>query len=135
MRSVPLVSGSKSKESTTNLFWAFIGSLLLIFGEVRIVPSGIYTLLGWTCTIVCFWAVERADDFFSTRWAWSLDVLHYVLVKIGGVWIVLCALGAFPTRHLTLGCYVAMEGSTLMLCIYHSSWTTHVNICVWSYSI
>ena len=53
MHSIPPVSGSKSKESTANLFWAFTGSLLLILGKARIVPGGIYTLLGWPYTVVC----------------------------------------------------------------------------------
>ena len=88
-----------------------------------------------TCAVVCCMAAKRADVIFFTRWAWFPDVLHCVLVETRGVCEVLYVIDTFRCTVLTLGCCAAMEDGALVLCIYSTSWTTHVIIRVWSYSL
>ena len=80
-----------------------MGSLFVLNGEALIVRGWDPPSLGMTYAILCCLAAERAGVLFSTHWAWSLEVLHYVLIKTRCVCKALCIQDAFSAWRSPLG--------------------------------
>ena len=76
---------------------------------MRIVRGWDLPSLRMSCAVVYFMAAKRSGVVFSTRWDWSQDVLHYVLLKTGGAYKVWCVLDAFSALCSPSGAMLQWE--------------------------